>query len=172
MRRLIWSVCSLTLTGLLATQSGLLGSGGGAFQSTGPKTIVVNSGGASERSASGHRFVSARLNDGQPRAPLPQTWSLGIGVGAAPAASGAGGLFGEMGGAQHMPAEVQAKLRQITQNNSSSGLRDHAMGGSLSGFVALVNTEMNTLLGKIDPSGGGASVIACMLPGRSEICNR
>ncbi len=171
MRRLIGSLVSLTIMGFLIVQGGLLGSGGTTFQSSGPKRVVVNPDKPTARPASGHRFVSARLNGGESRGPLPQTWS--VGTGSAPAAgAGGGGLFGAMEGAQHMPAEVQAKLRQITQNKAPSSLRDHAMGGSLSGFAALVNTEMDSLLGKVDPSGGGASVIACLLPGRSEICNR
>jgi hypothetical protein len=167
MRRVIFSLVSFTIIGFLILQGGLLGSGGSAFQSSGPKRVVVDPGNPTARSASGHRFVSARLNTGEGRGPLPQTWS----VGPSSAGSGtSGGLFGEMSGAQHMPAEVQAKLRQITQNNAPSGLRDHAMGGSLSGFMSLVNNEMNSLLGKVDPSGGGASMIACLIPGRQEFC--
>lgn len=171
MRRLIGSIVTLTFFGFLMMQSNMLGggSGGGFAQSSGPKRIVINQDNAGARPMSGHRFVSARMGESDAPRSLPQTWSLG--ESSAGTGGFGGGLDSGISGGNHLPANVQAQLDQIS-NVDTSGLRGHAMGGSLNGFVSGLNAEMESLLSNIDPSGGAATMIACWLPGRSEICNR
>lgn len=169
MRRLIGSALTLAFVGGLMSQGGLIGGSNGTFaQSSGPKRIVINPDTPNARPLSGHRFVSARTGDTDTSFSLPQTWSLGAGSAAAGGLSG-GGLEGGITSGAHLPATVQAQLDQISKVDPS-GLRDHGMGSSLSGFVSKLNAEMNALLANIDPSGGAASTIACWLPGREQFC--
>ena len=159
-RRLIGSVLSLTVCGAMVGGSDMVGSfgsgGGGGFTSSGPKRIVLDPDSGSFRTIGGHRFVSA---------PIPGADT------SSEADSGGlfanGGLAGQDGA--HLPDTMREQIAQIEPADTGK-LRGHAMGGSLSSFVSRVNHEMDQLLSKVDPSGGGASVIACLLPGREHIC--
>lgn len=160
MMRLLGSVVSLGLVGAIVTEGDMLGgSGGGStLSSSGAKRITISQDNASFRPSGGHRFVSARTNPEETRLVTPQT-TTGTGGGTVSGFSGT-----------HLPDTVQAQVSQIKSSGSGAKMGGHALGGSVAGFVALVNTEMDALLSKIDPSDGKASALACLLPGREAFC--
>lgn len=164
MMRLMGSVVSLGLVGAMVTEGDMLGGSGGgsSFSSTqsssGAKRITISQDNGSFRPSGGHRFVSARTNPEETRLVTPQNTTV----------AGGGTASGFSG--THLPDAIQAQVAQIKPGGSGAQMSGHAMGGSVAGFAALVNTEMDALLSKIDPSDGKASALACLLPGREAFC--